>query len=934
MGYGRFVGRVGMLAVALGIGVAVPAVAIADTDADDTGGTAVDAGGAGADSSAASGSTTTPGSRAGTPSMEPQSSGGAGTSSHADTKPPGTTRTAGDGDSAVPGSGAFTSGVAAHDEQSKPKKKPRSRSAAAKGDNNGSGAAGGSGGQGQRAVAGSASSDRVGTGGSDTKPAAVTGKATGATDQGAATVTMATMVPDPTATTTRSVAAPSATASAPLTVAGLFGVLSLAPNAPAGVTPLTALLWGAHRRTQEAEEDEQAATPKAMTTTGQVVDLTVAAASPAPASAQFSVTDNWGSGFVGNVNVAAGQSALDGWTVEFDSPAQIVNIWNGEIASRTGNHYVVRNASWNGQVAAGQSTSFGFEATPGGAQAVITNLVVNGKPSGQPTLPSVSIANASVAEGNSGTRNLAFTVTLSNAATGPVTVNYATADGTATAGQDYTAKTGSVTFAAGETSKTVTVAVAGDSTVEPNETLTVTLANPNGATIAVASATGTITNDDMAPQPGTTAQWGNAFFAPYVDMAAYPVPNLLEISKATGATLLTLGFIQADPAGNPAWAGLSALQPNSTHEQALAINKSIADFRAAGGDVMISFGGASNTPLWQSYAARGLSAQELANTYVSIVDTYGVTHLDFDIEGAAVSDQPSLTLNSQALNLLQQARPGLQIWYTLPVLPSGLTADGVNVVETALKNGVKLDGVNVMAMNFGVSPPPASAANPKTMGAYAIESGESTYRQLTSLFAKYGQTFSWSQLGVTPLLGVNDIPTEVFTLADAQMVENWAVAKGLGMLSMWSVNRDKPGSFGQSVPYESGINEPANSFSRLFSSYGTQNVVNHGTTGGGTGGGGTPVEGGTTTTIGWQWGTNTVLDFDPAKDKLDFVWMQADQFAVTEESGSTRITIANNNQTYTLQGVALSQLQINNIVAKDAGTVAKWHTIINGAKSD
>ena len=91
--------------------------------------------------------------------------------------------------------------------------------------------------------------------------------------------------------------------------------------------------------------------------------------------------------------------------------------------------------------------------------------------------------------------------------------------------------------------------------------------------------------------------------------------------------------------------------------------------------------------------------------------------------------------------------------------------------------------------------------------------------------------------------------------------------------------------------------------------------------------------GGTTTTITWTWGSNQTLAFDPAKDTLDFVWMQASQFDVSDTSGSVVITIVGNNSSYTLQGVTLSQLQIGNIIAKDAGTLAKWQTLIDTAKA-
>ncbi len=116
--------------------------------------------------------------------------------------------------------------------------------------------------------------------------------------------------------------------------------------------------------------------------------------------------------------------------------------------------------------------------------------------------PSVSIDDVSAVEGNSGTTMMSFPVTLSAASTKSVSVNYATANGTATAPADYTAASGTVRFAAGETSKTVQVAVVGDTIYEPTETFTVALSNPVNATIAVGSATGTLENDDPLVRPG------------------------------------------------------------------------------------------------------------------------------------------------------------------------------------------------------------------------------------------------------------------------------------------------------------------------------------------------------------------------------------------------------------------------------------------------
>ena len=110
--------------------------------------------------------------------------------------------------------------------------------------------------------------------------------------------------------------------------------------------------------------------------------------------------------------------------------------------------------------------------------------------------PSLEVDDVTVAEGNSGTVNAAFTVSLSTASGRTVTVDWATSDGTATAGADYTAGNGALTFAAGETEKTFDVAVTGDAVDEDDETFTVTLSNAGNASIADATATGTITDDD------------------------------------------------------------------------------------------------------------------------------------------------------------------------------------------------------------------------------------------------------------------------------------------------------------------------------------------------------------------------------------------------------------------------------------------------------
>ena len=323
--------------------------------------------------------------------------------------------------------------------------------------------------------------------------------------------------------------------------------------------------------------------------------------------------------------------------------------------------------------------------------------------------------------------------------------------------------------------------------------------------------------------PATGDLWKEQFFAPYVDMGQYPVPDLDGLARQYGVGLFTLGFMQASPSGRLAWGGYDVLTLDSTNEQAVAIRGEINALRVAGGDVMVSLGGAAGQSLAQYYAQKGLGAAALATAYGSMVDTLALTKIDFDIEGAAVAEPQTIKLQMDAVALVQKSRPNLGVWLTLPVLPQGLTADGVNVVKAALVAGVKVDCVNVMAMDYGDSAAPPAA---KSMGEYAIDAANATFAQMTTLFTSQGQSFGWNQLGVTPMIGVNDVTSEVFTLQDADRLEIFARAKGLGMIGMWSINRDNPGPAGQLSNTASGIPTlPAGGFSTAWGDYGSDPAI-------------------------------------------------------------------------------------------------------------
>jgi len=156
---------------------------------------------------------------------------------------------------------------------------------------------------------------------------------------------------------------------------------------------------------------------------------------------------------------------------------------------------------------------------------------------------SVTITGGSVTEGDSGTRSIAFTVSISEPTDEHIFVDYATSDGTAVAGADYTATSGTLAILAGATSTIVTVDVAGDTEFEFDETLTLTLSNPVSAVLsAVASATGTITDDDDADPEGYFTGVANVNNADYSDMAGIAYNNRLIMFSPSANVLYDIAI--------------------------------------------------------------------------------------------------------------------------------------------------------------------------------------------------------------------------------------------------------------------------------------------------------------------------------------------------------------------------------------------------------
>lgn len=502
--------------------------------------------------------------------------------------------------------------------------------------------------------------------------------------------------------------------------------------------------------------------------------LVPAAAQAAPATAAFAKTSDWGTGYQATYTISNGTaSPITAWRVEFDLPAGTSpgTYWDALLTS-AGNHHTFRNREYNGTIAPGASASFGFTV------------------SGQGTPAGCMLNGASCAGGGPGTDTTPPStptgLTVGSATGGSLRVSWnASTDNVAVTGYDLSRDGGTPTTVTG-TATTVTG-------LSPGTTyrFKVRARDAAGNTSAfTAEAAGTTTNDPPPPSGATLP------LAPYVDMGAWPTPSLTQMSSASGVKSFTLAFITAS-ACKAMW--FNAYDPRDAWSK-----DQIDAIRAAGGDVKISFGGASGVELAQ--ACTDVTA--LYNEYNAVVNAYQLRYLDLDIEGSATAEPASVARRSQAVARLQQAHPGLKVSLTLPVLPEGLTADGLNVVRSARDAGVDLDVVNVMAMDYYRS---------VDYGDAAVQAAQSTFGQLKSLYPGKTDAQLWRMVGVTPMLGQND-DGRIYNQDDSRQLVTFAKGRHLGELAFWEVTRDRNACNGAlylctnvpQAPYE---------FSKIFAAY-------------------------------------------------------------------------------------------------------------------
>ncbi len=306
----------------------------------------------------------------------------------------------------------------------------------------------------------------------------------------------------------------------------------------------------------------------------------------------------------------------------------------------------------------------------------------------------------------------------------------------------------------------------------------------------------------------------STWFAPYVDVTLTPTLHF-EDSAEQLADDIVLGFIVAGPGEGctPTWGSYYDLEAAA---RALDLDRRVVRLRERGGDVIVSFGGAINNEL----AITCTDVEQLTAAYQGVIDRYDLTALDFDIEGASLNDVAANTRRAQAIAKLQEANEDLDVWFTLPVDPEGLRSESVALLDNALEAGVEIAGVNVMTMNYG-----GSRASTVSMKDATISALNATWQQLDGVYRRHNQVLTerelWQRIGITPMIGQNDVPADVFTTADARAIVQYAEQVDAGRLSFWSANRDvQCGAVVDDARVSntcSGVSQSPLEFSRIFS---------------------------------------------------------------------------------------------------------------------
>ncbi|GAA2679956.1 chitinase [Streptomyces lunalinharesii] len=244
----------------------------------------------------------------------------------------------------------------------------------------------------------------------------------------------------------------------------------------------------------------------------------------------------------------------------------------------------------------------------------------------------------------------------------------------------------------------------------------------------------------------------------------------LDIMRTTGTKHFALAFVTSDGSCDPVW---DDTRPLNGGPEAQAITR----IRAAGGDVMVSFGGWSGRKLGQACG----SAEELAGAYQKVIDAYRLRAIDIDIEADEARSADSRANTIDALKIVKEKNPGIKEYVTFSAEPDGPDENGLALINRAASVGVEIDGWVAMTFDFG--------AHRGSMAAVTTTCADGVARAVRDAYG-YDRATAYAHTGISSMNGITDT-SETVTLADYRTIVGYASAHHLARLSFWAVNRDR-----------------------------------------------------------------------------------------------------------------------------------------------
>ena len=304
-------------------------------------------------------------------------------------------------------------------------------------------------------------------------------------------------------------------------------------------------------------------------------------------------------------------------------------------------------------------------------------------------------------------------------------------------------------------------------------------------------------------------------YAPYFE--TWSTDSITTTAQDSGARYFTLAFLEtlSKTSCTLAWNG----DKTQTTTAAGRYLSDIASLRAAGGDVIPSFGGWSADQGGTEIADSCKDVNAIAAAYENLITTCDVKRLDMDVEGRSLTRTDGIDRRNKALKIVEDwaAAQGrtLQVSYTVPTTPAGLEPTGIAILQNAIANGTRVDVVNIMTFDY-------YDKVTTDMGGAAISAAQGLFNQLKTLYPARSDAQIWAMEGTTILPGIDDYPqkSEVTYLSDAQRLYDFAASVGIGTLSIWAIQRDNGGCPGSTDSNTcSGIVQNTWDFSHLLEPY-------------------------------------------------------------------------------------------------------------------